>query len=282
MKKFLFLFLSLILTSSAFAAEQWVPARPAAGDSLTAYPADSLANNDAVQRLLAKSRTGELLTYNSSSTLTIGAGSIMCSNLGGSIFKMRQNPNSINITASNLDTGGSFSSSSTYYVYATCDSDVTGNSFFISLNSSAPTGSTYYAKLGSFYVNSATAITRISNYDGIQYYDISPSDITGGTFSANTVYQNLSPHKLMVVWWGSSCGSSSLAANQVAYIGESSSPSTEVTAVNYVFVSQSASAGVNLGASFVVPAGWYWEVTNDATSIGCTASLQRLEAFEIN
>ena len=51
-------------------------------------------------------------------------------------------------------------------MYAVADTDATTCTFLISTSSSAPTGATYYRKIGYFYNNSDGDITNVGNIKG--------------------------------------------------------------------------------------------------------------------
>lgn len=163
MKKILIFLILLFIAGSGWCADEWLKTRPAlAGDQWTAWPAASQANNAAIDRMLANYREGMTLTYASATTISVTAGEIMCSNAAGDTRKMRQNTSATNVTFSDLDTG-SEASSTTYYIYANCDADATTATFKISASSTAPTGVTYYKRLGSFYNDASSNITQIVN-----------------------------------------------------------------------------------------------------------------------
>lgn len=115
------------------------------------------------ERLLSNYQEGCKVSYSSATTISIALGEIMLSNSGGTIRLMQQNTSAKTATFSNIDTGAE-EASKTYYVYA-YQGTVTDTDFdiIISLSSSAPTGATYYARLGSFYNNADSDIEQISN-----------------------------------------------------------------------------------------------------------------------
>ena len=163
MKKFLFILLIFLIIVVPSYAGQWTKAKPAATDAKIDWPTDSQANNDAVDRLLSNYRERMKLVYSSTSAITVNSGEIVVSNATGTTRLFMNNTSSSSVTFSNLDTG-SETSSTTYYVYAvaTTTTDETAT-FVISASSSAPTGYTYYKRLGNFYNNSSSNIEQIKN-----------------------------------------------------------------------------------------------------------------------
>lgn len=71
-------------------------------------------------------------------------------NAAGTVKKLRISTSVTTLSAANLDTG-SFAALTYYYIYATADSAATTPTFVISASASAPTGYTYYRRLGWFY-----------------------------------------------------------------------------------------------------------------------------------
>lgn len=162
--------LMLLVASPAWSADEWLKTRPASTDQWTAFPAANQANNAAIDRMLANYREGMTLTYSSATTISVTAGEVMCSNSDGSVRKMRQNTSAVNVTFADIDTGAE-ASSTTYYLYAVADADATTATFKISASSTAPTGVTYYKRLGSFYNDASSNISQIinDNSEGISY-----------------------------------------------------------------------------------------------------------------
>lgn len=158
MRKFIAVLVLFLLASPAWCADQWDKTRPAITDQWTAWPAASQANNKSIDRMLANYREGMTLSYSSATTIAVSAGEVMCSNSDGSVRKMRQNTSAVNVTFADIDTGAE-ASSTTYYLYAVADADATTATFKISASSTAPTGITYYKRLGSFYNDASSNIT---------------------------------------------------------------------------------------------------------------------------
>jgi len=194
MKKILFLVilaLSIIgcQVKNCYAANEW---RAGTGantilGSISPSDIDSDSYEDIVaplDRLLAGYRKDCDVAYSSASAITVGTGEVVCSNSAGSIRKFRRNTSSTTVTFANLDTGSEVEN--TYYVYANGDADATTFTCVVSLSSSAPTGVTYYKRLGYFTNNSSLDIDS----DGVIDDDASPvanGSITAAKLASNAV-----------------------------------------------------------------------------------------------
>ena len=186
MKKIIIALMACLIAVPGYCADEWLKTRPQSTDSKIDYPAAVKANNAALDRLLANYVGGGMrLTYSSGSTISVTAGQVVCSNDAGSVRKFRNNTSATNVTFSNLDTGPE-SSSKTYYIYAVADADATTATFMISASSSAPTGATYYKRLGSFYNDSSSDISLINNdQEYSEIGDVSSKNF-GTTYEAPT------------------------------------------------------------------------------------------------
>lgn len=177
MKKLFLILMLLFVASPAWSADEWLVTRPAlADDQWTAWPAASQANNKSIDRLLANYREGMVISYSSATTVSVSDGEVMCSNSGGTVRKMRQNPSATDVTFADIDTGAE-EASKTYYIYAVADADATTATFKVSLSSTTPTGVTYFKRIGSFYNNSSSNIEQITN-------DNSPVLVAQGTIAS--------------------------------------------------------------------------------------------------
>lgn len=270
------LLFSLWFAYPAFCSEQWLVGRPLTGDNPVNFPAAALANNDSIDRLLANYRQGMTLTYVNASSASVAAGSIVCNNAG--VHTLRQNTSSTTITTANLDTGNSFNASTTYYVYSNCSADATTATFTISLNGSAPSGVTAYVLLGNFTTDNSSNIGNIVNTN---YFVPSVALSNGSSFNSGTVYQNTSNQKIDVVWYGSTNTSGGWAEmNQLGQIGSTNSPSTTVAACQLEIAN--SSSGNKCGGSFIVPSGWYWQITNSGGNVnGTSGSIGRIETWNL-
>jgi len=140
--------------------DEWLKAEPQGSRDASDIDAYVAANNSALDRYLAYGRHDCKLSYASESTITVGAGSIVCSNSTGEVRRMRANTTATTVSWSDIDTG-SENDSTTYYLWAIGDADTTTFTVKISLSSTAPGSSTYYKRLGSFYNNADSNITQI-------------------------------------------------------------------------------------------------------------------------
>jgi hypothetical protein len=140
--------------------DEWSKADPQGSRGASDIDAYVAANNSALDRYLAYGRHDCKLSYASESTITVGAGSIVCSNSTGEVRRMRANTTATTVSWSDIDTG-SENDSTTYYLWAIGDADTTTFTVKISLSSTAPGSSTYYKRLGSFYNDADSNITQI-------------------------------------------------------------------------------------------------------------------------
>jgi hypothetical protein len=117
-----------------------------------------------LDRLLAGYRSGLVLTYSSASELTVTAGEVMVANEDASVRLMLRNTTSTTIVWGNIDTG-SEAGSTLYYIYAIAATTASETATFkISADSAKPSGYAGfggYAKIGSFYNDASSNITKI-------------------------------------------------------------------------------------------------------------------------
>lgn len=168
MKKIILVLLFLLIPLTAFCANEWKNADTDFLDGTTVLinDADNEVTDHIVEplnRLLANYIQGATVAYNSAASIDVTSGSVVCKNSGATIYKMRQNTSTTNVTFSDIDTG-SESSSTTYYLWASCDADATTFTVVISASSSAPSGVTSYALLGNFFNNSSSNIDQSKVY----------------------------------------------------------------------------------------------------------------------
>lgn len=150
-----------LIVQPVWAVTQFTTVLPTStSDNATNWPSEVTAQWSIFQTLLQNYRQGYYLTYNSSSVLNIGAGEVSVWSGSASLFL--QNASSQTATTANLDTGSSFSASTTYYVYCGTSSTTAATcTVTISLNNSAPSGVTYYKQLGNFTTDSNGNIAQI-------------------------------------------------------------------------------------------------------------------------
>lgn len=176
----------LILPINAYCADQWDKTLPQDTTLIPAFPAMQRENNGVLDRVLQEYRRGAKLAYNSASSIDVGDGELACSNSAGTDREFRAQSSTIEADWTDIDTG-SEETSTTYYVYAVCDTDIEGWTVLISKNSSAPTGATQYRRVGSFYNDSSGNITLVNNDD--ERFVVATGTISnGGTISLPSGY----------------------------------------------------------------------------------------------
>lgn len=251
-KTLLSLALLVLCLTPSFGADEWLKGRPASTDQKIDWPAASQANNAAVDRLLANYREGLTLAYSSATTVSVSSGEVVCSNAAGTIRKFRQNTSSTNVTFSDLDTG-SEASSTTYYLYAVCDADATTATFKVSASSTAPTGVTYYKRLGSFYNDASSNITYSGIANDNNYYSNFVGDRSSK--SSGVPYQATTDGTVEATCFNNG------AVYSYGYTDSNATPITEV-----------AKCGVDTGSniecpfSFKVKRGNYYKATCGTTT----------------
>lgn len=163
MKKILTLFLmALCFQNPIYAADQWTKGDPQGTELNGTIDNIIRINQEALDRLVINHRRNLAVIPATSSTITVLQGEISIPNAAGSIVRWRRTTSNTTVSWSDIDTGAE-ATSTQYYVYATADTDITGIVFKISANSSAPSGATYYRKIGYFYNNSSGNIVNVGN-----------------------------------------------------------------------------------------------------------------------
>ncbi len=178
MKKILIcLFCLLLSTNYSFAA--WDKNEPLGTRSPADLDSYIPTNNTAIDSLLSNFRQGTTLKYASAATVTVKAGQITCSNSTGTTRLFLSNTSDTTVSWANIDAGGE-AVSTIYYVYAgTSNAADTTFTCYISTSSSAPSGITYYKRLGSFYNNASGDIEKVKDdLRGIIYQATGTSNIT--------------------------------------------------------------------------------------------------------
>ena len=271
MKKILLILISLIfLASNAFAANEW-----RAGATTQTIPGTTLINDidiasfqnivDPLDRTLSTFNTIGLV-YSSVSAITASNGSVVCSDSGGTIRKMRLNPSTTSVSFTDIDTGAE-ASATTYYVWANCDADATTATFKVSASSSAPSGVTYYAKIGSFYNDGSSNILMGKVYS--RSYGYSVTDSNGASFgqlgdwvskSFETSYQATTDG-----FFQGNCDNTGSASTGITIYSDSSSSPSTVRCKSAI----GANTGGTLFCNSSVKKGDYYKI---AQLNGCTAN----------
>lgn len=104
------------------------------------------------------------LSYSSTSSFDVLAGTIAIKKSDGSIKKLRRNTASVNVTASNLDTGAM--AVGYYYVYAVADAASTTFTVKLSTSATTPSGVTNYELIGWFYNETAGVLDITKKFFG--------------------------------------------------------------------------------------------------------------------
>lgn len=244
MKRTLLALILIFVACPAWSAE-WDKSLPAGTTLINDIDTTVQDNNTALDRLLANYRQGQVLTYASASTLTVTAGEITCSNSGGTVRKMRKNPSSTTVTWADIDTG-SEASSTTYYVYASCDAVADTATYKISLSATTPTGLTSYKRIGSFYNDGSSDITLITNDNN--YY--APSVGTSASKSSGVDYLALTDGVL-----SASCFGNGMSYSYI-YTDGATSPTTPVTKCGV-----DASSNTDCSMSFLIKKNNYYRAS---------------------
>lgn len=201
MKKILIVLLTLgFLTTQVFAADQWSKIAPAANLSPSDLSSTLLTNNAALDRLLILGRVNCTVLANTSAAINVLAGTIAIPNAAGTVVRWRRNTATTAVTWANIDAGAE-AASTQYYVYALADTDATTFTVQISASSSAPTGGTYYRKIGYFYNNASSNIVSVGNIKG---GDVPNSIIVTGTSDITTTSTAYADMTNMVIYFVSS------------------------------------------------------------------------------
>lgn len=146
----------------SYGVEQWT--KTLSGSSQAADIDTNVTTSWSAQdRMLSNYRQGAAVIRNSASTLTVLTGEIALPDSSVTTVRYRKNTSNTSVTWSDLDTGVE-ANSTQYYVYGLADSDATTFTVKISTSSTAPSGATYYRKLGEFYNDSSGNITNVISY----------------------------------------------------------------------------------------------------------------------
>lgn len=153
----------------AYSADEWDKSQFVATDSPSDIDTNLQVVLESIDRLTQDYQRNVELRYLSSSTLTVTAGQIVCSNSAESVRKFR-NTADITVTWAMIDAGAE-AVSTKYYVWVCADADSVEYTVKISLSGTTPTGSTYYKLIGSFYNNAAGNIDSVKVHSDYLNYD---------------------------------------------------------------------------------------------------------------
>ena len=198
MKRLLVVLMIFGLSIPGYCADQWTKGQLAGTISVSDSDTYNQVNNNALDRLLYDYRHNAVLVYASASTLTVTAGRIAIPNAAGTVVRWRGETSSTTATWSNIDTG-SEANSTQYYVYLSGDTDETGFDVVISTSSSAPSGITYYRKIGYFYNNSSGNIVNVGNIKGGGVPNIMKVTGTTDITSTSSSYEDMTDMEIRFV-----------------------------------------------------------------------------------
>ncbi len=254
---FRILLVLLLMSTPAWATVQWRNATGAntlLGSSQASDIDTNTFNNivSPLDSLLANYRQGLNITYDSANQFAVQAGEVTVSNSDGSIRLFLKNSASTTVTWSDIDTGAE-ASGTTYYVYAIAASaSATAATFKISASSTAPSGITYYKRIGYFLNDSNSNITDIHNDN--QYSETG----TWTSKSSGTIYQALTDG--FVVSYMS--GYLTNGETYWVYSDSTSSPTT----IRCIAHTTSSTTAFSSGCTVPVKRGDYYKVSEDAVS----------------
>ncbi len=160
--------------------------------------------SESLTNLLINYREGCRVDYKSAADLYVRAGAMMITDASGN-RRLRRNTTDTTVTWADIDTGAE-ANSTVYYVYALADTNATTFTIKISTSTSAPSGATFYKKIGAFYNNASGNIVGITNlnlngalkghYESV-WFAVSSN-------SAFTITHSLSTQRaLAIIWWSS-------------------------------------------------------------------------------
>ena len=165
MKKLIVLFFGFmfLFQSFGYSVDDYDITQPAGTSNASDIDANVIENQTAILRLLLNYKRGLGLNYSTASALTVLTGEVACPNSGGTVARLRRLTTNSSVGWADIDTGAE-AASTTYYVYALGDTDATTPTFSISTSSTAPSGKTYYLKIGQFKNDSSSNITDVVSY----------------------------------------------------------------------------------------------------------------------
>ena len=265
--RILLAFIIALIPLNSWGVTQWAKSSlPATGDNLTAWPAAVNAQWSITDTLVSNYRRGYTLSYSSGSTLVASSGEIVVSNSGGTVRLFLADTSSTNITFANIDTGAE-ASATTYYVYCgTNSATASACTFYLSTSSTAPTGVTYYARLGSIYNDASSNITRINNDSVTNEIGEKESKTDGVTYQATT-----DGYFIGYV----TCGTTTSVGEVLGYSDNSSSPTTLLGAGHCIKATGTISqTSASDEGSFMIPVkqGDYYKGVLSSSYSGSTAT----------
>lgn len=126
--------------------------------------------------------------YKTAADLYVRKGEIAITDASNNI-RWRRNTSDLTVDWNNIDTG-SEAASTTYYVYACADNAGTTFTVKISINSTTPSGMTFYRKIGSFVNDAGSDIERASMVRSEAFIALTGTVANGGTIPLPEGYTN--------------------------------------------------------------------------------------------
>lgn len=163
MKRIFSFILFLTISLNVFGYTDWDKDNVTGSSSPSDLDTLLQANNGALDDFLEYGRFQAKIVPNTVSSFYVGAGSVACSNSTGTERRLRKNTSVTTVTWADIDTGAE-AVSTVYFVWAVADADASTFTVKISVNGTAPTGCTYYQRLGYFYNNPSGDIVDIFNF----------------------------------------------------------------------------------------------------------------------
>jgi len=188
----------LMIATNGYCASQWAKLEPLGTRSGADIDAYQTVNNEALDRLNYNYRRGLVVMANSSAQVSVLAGEVAIPNSGGTVVRWRRITATTTVTWANIDAGAE-AASTQYYVYAVGDADATTCTFMISTSATAPTGATYYRKIGYFYNNSSSNIVNVGNIKDSDAPNIMSVTGTDDITSTSTTYEDMTDMEIRFV-----------------------------------------------------------------------------------
>ncbi len=167
LKKMIIVCVMLLMVSSGYCSNQW---RQGLGQdtvlgTISPSDLDTITFEDIVdplERMFATYREGCEVVFNTTDAFKVKPGSIMVSNLAGSIRLMLANTSEVDVTWADIDTGAEANDTYFIYVGTSTATDATF-SVKISVDNATPTNMTYFKRIGWLRNDSNLDITAASN-----------------------------------------------------------------------------------------------------------------------
>ena len=228
------------------------------GDEITAIQtmmgvfASGQGYNESFKNTYKNYRYGCAVEYKGTADLYVRSGAIAIADASGNL-RLRFNTSDITVTWANIDTGAE--ANAKYYVYAIADASGTTFTIKISTSASAPSGCTFYRKIGEF-TNSTDIIQ-----EGVVSTGFWPGLKLGTmiTKSIGTVYG-----PALTDGYVTACEQGTQYAHLIGYANANADPTTGAVKDRCYTVGTSIYVYANVG--FMVHKGEYWKVVTSSTT----------------